>query len=64
MMTAEEIVAVANALTCESNTGALAFARMPAEQCAQLADEAERAGVSAGTAIRGAFRLSQSFPMN
>jgi hypothetical protein len=59
-MTADEIIAIADASNCKPNTSGMTFAKMLAEHCAHVADEAERARASAARAIRKAFALAES----
>jgi hypothetical protein len=55
-MDAGKIIAIAEELDCGPRESAVTFARMVAEHCAQLADEAEHSGIGAA-AIRKAFLL-------
>jgi hypothetical protein len=56
-MTAQEIIGIANQFDCKPHDSAVAFARMLAEHCAQLAHEAQSQDGDGATAIRSAFRL-------
>jgi len=59
-MTADEIIAVSDAMNCKPNTSAATFAKMSAEHCAHLGEEAERARASAARALCRAFVLAES----
>ena len=58
-MKADEIVSIARQLRCDPAENALSFARMVAQQCAELADECPPGSTAsdAALAIRTAFKL-------